>query len=148
MRPPFSPDPIVAVMKGTTLSLRVIGLRSQCFRPTALCSTNPVLLKSIPGGKHVTIPSSPTPRTSFYFGHSSPPPTSPQSITSRRCTSTAATDTTPLERTALHDLHVSHGATMVPFAGYSMPVQYSDLSVGESHKWTREKASLFDVGHM
>ena len=37
---------------------------------------------------------------------------------------------------------------MVPFAGYSMPVQYSDLSVGESHKWTREKASLFDVGHM
>ncbi|KAL8701193.1 MAG: hypothetical protein Q9201_005042 [Fulgogasparrea decipioides] len=29
-----------------------------------------------------------------------------------------------------------------------MPVQYSDLSVGESHKWTREKASLFDVGHM
>ncbi|MCJ1438814.1 Aminomethyltransferase, mitochondrial [Xylographa pallens] len=37
---------------------------------------------------------------------------------------------------------------MVPFAGYSMPVQYSDLSVGDSHKWTREKASLFDVGHM
>lgn len=37
---------------------------------------------------------------------------------------------------------------MVPFGGYEMPVQYSDLSVGESHKWTREKASLFDVGHM
>ncbi|MCJ1394819.1 Aminomethyltransferase, mitochondrial [Xylographa bjoerkii] len=37
---------------------------------------------------------------------------------------------------------------MVPFAGYSMPVQYSNLSVGESHKWTREKASVFDVGHM
>lgn len=37
---------------------------------------------------------------------------------------------------------------MVPFAGYLMPVQYSDLSVGDSHKWTREKASLFDVGHM
>ena len=37
---------------------------------------------------------------------------------------------------------------MVPFAGYTMPVQYSDLSVGESHKWTRENASLFDVGHM
>lgn len=37
---------------------------------------------------------------------------------------------------------------MVPFAGFSMPVQYSDLSVGESHVWTREKASLFDVGHM
>ncbi|KAK4694408.1 aminomethyltransferase, partial [Lecanoromycetidae sp. Uapishka_2] len=37
---------------------------------------------------------------------------------------------------------------MVSFGGYSMPVQYTDLSVGESHKWTRENASLFDVGHM
>ncbi|KAF2223106.1 hypothetical protein BDZ85DRAFT_274195 [Elsinoe ampelina] len=37
---------------------------------------------------------------------------------------------------------------MVPFGGYEMPVQYSDLSVGESHKWTREKASIFDVSHM
>lgn len=37
---------------------------------------------------------------------------------------------------------------MVPFAGFSMPVQYSDFSVSESHKWTREKSSLFDVGHM
>ncbi|KAI9682585.1 MAG: Aminomethyltransferase, mitochondrial [Bathelium mastoideum] len=37
---------------------------------------------------------------------------------------------------------------MVPFGGYLMPVQYSDLSIVESHKWTREKASLFDVGHM
>jgi aminomethyltransferase len=51
-------------------------------------------------------------------------------------------------RTALYDLHLQHGAKMVPFGGYSMPVQYSDLSVGESHAWTREKASLFDVGHM
>jgi len=53
-----------------------------------------------------------------------------------------------LGRTALYDLHVQHGARMVPFGGYSMPVQYSDLSVSESHAWTREKASLFDVGHM
>lgn len=53
-----------------------------------------------------------------------------------------------LGKTALYDLHLSNGAKMVPFGGYSMPVQYSDLSVGESHKWTREKASLFDVGHM
>ena len=53
-----------------------------------------------------------------------------------------------LSRTKLHELHVANGGKMVPFGGYSMPVQYSDLSVGESHKWTREKASLFDVGHM
>ena len=37
---------------------------------------------------------------------------------------------------------------MVPFGGFSMPVQYADLGVGESHQWTREKCSLFDVGHM
>lgn len=53
-----------------------------------------------------------------------------------------------LSKTQLHDLHVERGGKMVPFAGYSMPVQYSDLSVGDSHRWTREKASLFDVGHM
>ena len=53
-----------------------------------------------------------------------------------------------LSHTALHELHISNGGTMVPFGGYSMPVQYSDLGVGESHRWTREKASIFDVGHM
>ncbi|KAI9804275.1 MAG: Aminomethyltransferase, mitochondrial [Piccolia ochrophora] len=37
---------------------------------------------------------------------------------------------------------------MVPFGGYSMPVQYADQSITESHHWTREKASLFDVGHI
>ena len=51
-------------------------------------------------------------------------------------------------KTGLYDLHVSKGAKMVPFGGFMMPVQYSDLGVGESHKWTREKASLFDVSHM
>jgi aminomethyltransferase len=65
-----------------------------------------------------------------------------------RYASTTSNGAARLERTALYDLHMRHGAKMVPFAGYEMPVQYSDLSVGESHKWTREKASLFDVGHM
>ncbi|KAH0555642.1 hypothetical protein GP486_006413 [Trichoglossum hirsutum] len=37
---------------------------------------------------------------------------------------------------------------MIPFAGYLMPVQYGDLSLVESHNWTREKASLFDVSHI
>lgn len=53
-----------------------------------------------------------------------------------------------LQRTGLYDLHTSHGAKFVPFGGYEMPVQYSGLSIGDSHNWTREKASLFDVGHM
>jgi aminomethyltransferase len=52
------------------------------------------------------------------------------------------------ERTGLYDLHMTNGAKMVPFAGYMMPVQYSDVAVSESHRWTREKSSLFDVGHM
>mgnify|MGYP000138530526 CR=1 FL=1 len=52
-----------------------------------------------------------------------------------------------LLETPLHDLHVSLGAKMVPFAGYSMPVQYP-LGVMKEHVHTREKAGLFDVSHM
>jgi hypothetical protein len=66
--------------------------------------------------------------------------------THRNLSSTS--QTYPLRRTALYDLHVVHKAKMVPFGGYSMPVQYADQTVSESHNWTREKASLFDVGHM
>lgn len=53
-----------------------------------------------------------------------------------------------LKKTALYDMHVSLGATMVPFAGYSMPVLYKGQTHIESHKWTREHAGLFDVSHM
>jgi aminomethyltransferase len=37
---------------------------------------------------------------------------------------------------------------MVPFGGFHMPVQYASLSVSQSHLFTREHASLFDVSHM
>ncbi|EFW13919.1 Aminomethyltransferase, mitochondrial [Coccidioides posadasii str. Silveira] len=53
-----------------------------------------------------------------------------------------------LNKTELYDLHVEHKAKMVPFAGYSMPLQYADQSHLESHHWTRTHASLFDVSHM
>uniref|UniRef100_A0A6M2CJK3 Aminomethyltransferase n=1 Tax=Rhipicephalus microplus TaxID=6941 RepID=A0A6M2CJK3_RHIMP len=53
-----------------------------------------------------------------------------------------------LQRTALYDFHVKHGGKMVPFAGYAMPVQYSNLSLSASHLHTRRHASLFDVSHM
>ena len=53
-----------------------------------------------------------------------------------------------LKKTQLYDLHVAHKAKMVPYAGFSMPLMYADLSHVESHLWTREKASLFDVSHM
>ena len=55
-------------------------------------------------------------------------------------------DTESLRRTPLHDLHVELGARMVPFAGYSMPVQYEGILA--EHRWTREHAGLFDVSHM
>jgi aminomethyltransferase len=49
--------------------------------------------------------------------------------------------------TPLNDLHIELGARMVPFAGYSMPVQYPAGLMAE-HKHTREAAGLFDVSHM
>jgi aminomethyltransferase len=45
-------------------------------------------------------------------------------------------------------MHLAHGAKMVPFGGFHMPVQYTSLSVAASHLFTRSHASLFDVSHM
>ena len=52
-----------------------------------------------------------------------------------------------LLETPLAAAHRALGARMVPFAGYSMPVQYPTGIIAE-HKWTREHAGLFDVSHM
>jgi aminomethyltransferase len=52
-----------------------------------------------------------------------------------------------LLRLGLHDLHVSLGGKMVPFAGYDMPVQYA-TGVMKEHLHTRSAAGLFDVSHM
>lgn len=58
-----------------------------------------------------------------------------------------AADQNSLKKTPLYDLHLSLGAKMVEFAGYSMPVQYP-AGVLKEHLHTREKAGLFDVSHM
>jgi aminomethyltransferase len=42
--------------------------------------------------------------------------------------------------------HREHGARMVEFAGYHMPIQYEGIIA--EHLWTRENAGLFDVSHM
>jgi len=42
--------------------------------------------------------------------------------------------------------HRAHGARMVPFAGYEMPLQYAGILA--EHEWTRSHAGLFDVSHM
>ncbi len=49
-------------------------------------------------------------------------------------------------RTPLYAWHVEHGARMVPFGGWDMPVQYT--SVIEEHKAVRSGAGLFDISHM
>ena len=52
-----------------------------------------------------------------------------------------------LKITPLFDRHTAAGGRMVPFGGYSLPVQYPSGIMAE-HKWTRESAGLFDVSHM
>lgn len=60
----------------------------------------------------------------------------------------APQDTHPeAQPTPLHDLHVSLGGKMVPFAGYSLPIQYPSGIIAE-HTHTRTDAGLFDVSHM
>ncbi|MBV8248275.1 MAG: glycine cleavage system aminomethyltransferase GcvT [Comamonas sp.] len=60
---------------------------------------------------------------------------------------TAADTTSALRTTPLFALHQKLGARMVPFAGYSMPVQYPQGLMAE-HLHTRRAAGLFDVSHM
>ena len=52
-----------------------------------------------------------------------------------------------LLNTPLNALHIELGARMVPFAGYSMPVQYP-MGLMAEHHHTRAEAGLFDVSHM
>ena len=51
------------------------------------------------------------------------------------------------KKTALYSLHKKNGAKLVSFAGYEMPIHYTDGIINE-HKFTREKAGIFDVSHM
>ncbi len=51
-----------------------------------------------------------------------------------------------VRRVPCHDRHVAAGARMVPFAGWSMPVQYT--SILAEHKAVRTGCGLFDVSHM
>ena len=51
-----------------------------------------------------------------------------------------------LKRTPLRDFHAAHGARLVEFAGWEMPVQYR--SILEEHKAVRRAVGLFDVSHM
>jgi len=51
-----------------------------------------------------------------------------------------------LKRTPLREFHAAHGARLVDFAGWEMPVQYR--SILDEHRAVRTAAGLFDVSHM
>ena len=53
---------------------------------------------------------------------------------------------TPLRRTALYEFHRRHGAHLVPFSGWEMPLYYS--SILAEHRAVRTGTGLFDVSHM
>jgi aminomethyltransferase len=51
-----------------------------------------------------------------------------------------------MKTTALTQKHISLGAKMVEFAGYNMPIQYTNLL--QEHEQVRKSAGMFDVSHM
>lgn len=51
-----------------------------------------------------------------------------------------------MRETALKNQHIALGARMVPFAGWTMPVQYAGIL--EEVRMVRSAAGLFDLGHM
>jgi aminomethyltransferase len=55
-------------------------------------------------------------------------------------------DATAERRTPLYERHLALGARMVPFAGWTMPVQYAGII--NEHRAVRNQAGLFDLGHM
>ena len=53
---------------------------------------------------------------------------------------------TPLSRTPFYQLHVDHGAKLVDFAGWEMPIHYG--SILDEHRRVRTAGGMFDVSHM
>jgi len=52
-----------------------------------------------------------------------------------------------LNKIFLNDYHEKQGAKFLPFAGYSMPINYSEGIIKE-HLHTRKSVGVFDVSHM
>lgn len=50
------------------------------------------------------------------------------------------------KKTCLYDKHVALGATMSPFGGFEMPIQYTDIT--DEHNAVRHACGVFDVSHM
>lgn len=50
------------------------------------------------------------------------------------------------KKTCLYDKHVEMGALMSPFAGFDMPIQYTNIV--DEHNAVRNACGVFDVSHM
>jgi len=51
-----------------------------------------------------------------------------------------------MKQTCLYDKHVALGAQMSPFAGFDMPIQYTNIA--DEHQAVRTACGVFDVSHM
>ena len=50
------------------------------------------------------------------------------------------------KKTCLYDKHVALGALISPFAGFDMPIQYTNIT--DEHNAVRQHCGVFDVSHM
>lgn len=51
-----------------------------------------------------------------------------------------------MHESPLQKFHANHGAHMVPYAGWSMPIRYAGIV--EEHRQVRASGGIFDVSHM
>ena len=51
-----------------------------------------------------------------------------------------------MKHTILYDKHIGFNAKMVPFAEFSMPLQYTGIT--DEHNAVRTSVGVFDVSHM
>ncbi len=51
-----------------------------------------------------------------------------------------------MKKTCLYEKHVALGALMSPFAGFDMPIQYTNIT--DEHQAVRTACGVFDVSHM
>lgn len=66
---------------------------------------------------------------------------------SKRLSHTECNGPKPL-KTPFYDFHVSEGAKLVDFCGYSLPIVYRSQSIIDSHRHVRANCGIFDVSHM
>ncbi len=51
-----------------------------------------------------------------------------------------------LKRTPLFPIYAEHGARVIDFGGWELPVQFAGIQ--KEHDAVRQQAGLFDVSHM